>query len=165
MAKKKVVDKENAGPSQVLAWAIESTGVAQVVRQSAEGLSAKVLFRVTEKRTWLAALEYTLARADGWSAHVCQQYFMRGGRLVYGWNFILQASERSLLDAASCVSGLLRDGVRAAPKLGSRGSLDSFPLVGAPRYRTANIQFDPRLPGPGRGGPSHKGGYSVTEKL
>jgi hypothetical protein len=125
----------------------------------------KVLYRVTEKRHWLAILEYVLARADGWSAHVCQQYFMRGGRLVYGWNFILQAEQQE--EGARKVARLLTEATKVAPKMvsGRGGSVDSFPLVGASPRRTAtNLVHDPRLPGPSRGGPSHKGAYAIVEK-
>lgn len=157
MSKKKTAEK--ATIEATLALAINATGVAEVVRYSQDGNSIKVLFRVKEKRTWLAILEYVLARADGWSAHVCQQYFIRGGKMVFGWNFILQSED--LLAAVDKVSVLLRGGARVVPKNVARGPLESFPLVGAPRNRTAHIQFDPRLPGPSRGGPSHKGAYGI----
>jgi hypothetical protein len=145
-------------PEKLLAQAIEDTGVVEVVRASSDENSAKVLYRVTQKRVWLGVLEYALSRSDGWSAHVCQQYFMRGGRLVYGWNFILQP-----LTAVEAVVGLLTQAARVVPRTMSviAGPLESFPLVGSSTRRTSKIAFDPRLPGPDKGGPSHKGAYPM----
>ena len=145
-------------PEDLLSKAIESTGVVEVVRSSADGTSIKVLYRVRQKRIWLGILEYVLSRADGWSAHVCQQYFMRGGRLVYGWNFILQP-----LNMLDVVVGLLSQAARVVPRTLpiTAGPLDSFPLMGASIRRTAKIAFDPRLPGPDKGGPSHKGAFAM----
>lgn len=152
---KKVIDKK----AHVLKQAIEASGIAEIVRGSSDASSVKVLHRVYEKRLWLGILEFVLSRADGWSAHICQQYFMRGGRLVYGWNFILQSSD--IATAVHHVSDLLVQAYSVVPKVISRGPLESFPLVGASPRRTAKIAFDPRLPGPDKGGPSHKGAYSV----
>jgi len=146
-------------PEEALSRAIEDTGVVEVVRSSSDENSVKVLYRVRQKRIWLGVLEYALSRADGWSAHVCQQYFMRGGRLVYGWNFILQP-----LTAVETVIGLLDQAARVVPKMVSvvPGPLESFPLVGSSARRTASISFDPRLPGPDKGGPSHKGAFPMS---
>lgn len=152
---KKTVDKR----AHLLKEAIEFSGVAEVIRCSADAGSVKALYRVHEKRLWLGILEYILSRADGWSAHVCQQYFMRGGRLVYGWNFILQSED--LNAATEQVARLLQQAATVVPKTVSRGPLESYPLVGASPRRTAKIAFDPRLPGPDKGGPSHKGAYSI----
>lgn len=150
-------DKQAA--EKLLARAIESTGVAEVVRVSSDKSSVKVLYRVSQKRIWLGILEYVLSRAEGWSAHVCQQYFMRGGRLVYGWNFILQPPK-----AVEIVSQLLVQAAKVVPKTIQMipGGVDSFPLVGSTHRRTAKIAFDPRLPGPDKGGPSHKGAFAMS---
>jgi len=160
MAEKKKPAKKT--PDLLLGRAIAASGVAEIIRTSLENNTVKVLYRVREKRTWLAILEYALSRATDWSAHVCQQYFMRGGKLVYGWNFILQ-SQGPVEDTVKKVATLLTEGAKVAPKVAGVG-LDSFPLVGTSRHRTSNIMFDPRLPGPGRGGPSHKGAYSIQEE-
>jgi hypothetical protein len=156
MPKKKDTDVR----AQLLASAIEVSGVAEVIRCSSSGSSVKALFRVFEKRTWLGILEYALSRADGWSAHVCQQYFMRGGRLVYGWNFILQA-EKDIDAAARHAARHLTKAAQIVPRTITPGPTDSYPLVGASHRRTAKIAFDPRLPGPDKGGPSHKGAYAI----
>lgn len=155
-----MADDKMAAYEDVLARAMNETGVVEVVRTSSDKNSVKVLYRVGQKRVWLGILEYVLSRAEGWNAHVCQQYFMRGGKLVYGWNFILQPM---LETDAETVAGLLRQASRVVPRTMSvaSGPLDSFPLVGASRSRTAKIAFDPRLPGPDKGGPSHKGAYPM----
>jgi hypothetical protein len=144
---------------KLLAQAIECTEVAEVVRVSSDKTSIKVLYRVRQKRIWLGILEYVLSRAEGWSAHVCQQYFMRGGRLVYGWNFILQPPK-----AVEAVAQLLVQAAKVVPKTiqAAPGGMDSFPLMGATHRRTAKISFDPRLPGPDKGGPSHKGAFPMS---
>jgi hypothetical protein len=146
-------------PEEALSRAIESTGVVEVVRSSSDENSVKVLYRVQQKRIWLGILEYALSRADGWSAHVCQQYFMRGGRLVYGWNFILQP-----LNMVDTATSLIYQAAKVVPRTisMSSGPLESFPLVGASSRRTARLAFDPRLPGPDKGGPSHKGAYPMS---
>jgi len=152
---KKAIDKR----ARLLKEAIELSGVTEVVRCSADDGSVKVLYRVHEKRLWLGILEYILSRADGWSAHICQQYFMRNGRLVYGWNFILQGVD--LNTATEKVAKLLQQAAQVVPKTVGRGPLESYPLMGASPRRTAKIAFDPRLPGPDKGGPSHKGAFSI----
>lgn len=146
---------------ELLGRALNATNVAEVVRASKEGDSVKLIFRVTQKRVWLAILEHLLARAQNWSAHVCQQYFMRGGKLVYGWNFILRPAEGvQLKDAVINAVQLLTQAAKSAPQT-AVADVDSFPLVGASSRRTAKLVFDPRAPGPSRGGPSHKGAYPI----
>jgi len=161
MAKRKAAAKEGMA-DKTLAQAITSTGVAEVVRASITGNTVKALYRVHDKQGWLSILEFILPRAEGWSAHVCQQYFMRGHKLIYGWNFILQTTA-DIDEVTRNVASLIMQAARVANKPVGSGRLDSFPLVGASRSRTEKSVFDPRLPGPGRGGPSHKGAYSVTE--
>lgn len=143
----------------ILRQALDSTGIVEVIRSSADEGSIKVLYRVRQKRIWLGILEYVLSRAEGWSAHVCQQYFLRGGKLVYGWNFILQPPAK-VVDVAKLLSQASVVVPRTMPAV--TGPLESFPLVGSSSRRTASIAFDPRLPGPGKGGPSHKGAYPMS---
>ena len=148
-------------PDALLKSAIEASGIAEVVRASVDKTSVKLLHRVRHKRAWLAILEFILSRADGWSAHACQQYFMRGGKLVYGWNFILQPTEGTVEEVSLTVAKLLVQGAKIVPKVLATSRKDSFPLIGAGHRRTAKIAFDPRLPGPDKGGPSHKGAYDI----
>lgn len=152
------MDNDNHVREERLSQALNGTGAVEVVRASTDASSVRALYRVSQKRFWLGVLEYVLSRADGWSAHVCQQYFMRGGRLVYGWNFILQPA-----DKIDVVADLFAQASHVVPRTSPvTGPLDSFPLMGASPRRTAKIAFDPRLPGPGKGGPSHKGAYPMS---
>lgn len=143
--------------SEKLSGALKGTRVVEPIRASEAGQTVKVLFRATQKKAWLTVLEFLLARAQTWSAHVCQQYFMKDGKLVYGWNFILQPNDGVEMEAAvdEAVSLLQQAlNIRSAPD----AQLESFPLVGASPRRTANITFDPRMPGPDQG-VTHKGAY------
>ena len=153
-----MVKKQEPGPEDILSQAMEYTGVVEIVRSSSDESSTRVLYRVKNKRIWLNMLEYTLSRAEDWNAHVCQQYFMRGGKLVYGWNFILQP-----VASVGTVAGLLRQASQVVPRnIPISGPLEEFPLIGSSTRRTAKIAFDPRLPGPNKGGPSHKGAYPMN---
>lgn len=155
-----MVDKKNKALDTILGEAIESSGVTEVLRTKMEESTIKVIHRVTDKRIWMAILQIILPQANGWTAHVCQQYFMRDKKLVYGWNFILQ-SVGNMQGAVTHVVSLLRKSILIVPRtiLGS-GPLDSFPLIGAsPGRSSTNTIFDPRLPGPSQGGSSHKGAF------
>jgi hypothetical protein len=153
--------KKKYNPSAVLGSAIESTGLAEVIKLS-NGGQISAFFRVLDERSWARVLEYILVRKTCWDAHICKQYFMRGPKLVYGWNFIMQPSGDADV-AIQEATTLILEGAKVAPKVPTaRGQIKSFPLVGAsPRRTTSKTVFDPRLPGPDRGGPSHKGAYPV----
>lgn len=144
--------------------ALESTGIVQVVRLTVNDKQAHALCRVAAgtKRLWCDMLEYILTRKTCWEDHICQQYFIRGGKLVYGWNVIVIAADE-LEGAVSEFNGLLTQASQVVRRINTtQVSVDSFPLVGAShRRQSRNIVFDPRLPGPGRGGPSHKGAYEI----
>lgn len=163
MARKKVKKSNNSKNSaygDAVCGAIEASGVAQVIRCTESSDQVHVFHRVLDKVKWANILEYILSRKSCWDAHTCQQYFMRGGKLVYGWNFILQPVG-DLEDAVAEVTKLLLEAGKVVPKVVGSGQLSSFPLVGASQRRTAKISFDPRLPGPDKGGPSHKGAFPI----
>jgi len=161
MARKKVKRNSKDGAlGTKLCDAIEVSGVAQVIRCTESAEQIHVFHRVLDKVKWANVLEYILTRKTCWDAHTCQQYFMRHGRLVYGWNFILQPTG-DLAEAVQELSRLLVEAAKVVPKVVGSGQLSSFPLVGATPRRTASITFDPRLPGPNKGGPSHKGAYPI----
>jgi|WetSurSiteA1Bulk_404760.scaffolds.fasta_scaffold08310_3 hypothetical protein len=145
---------------QQLVNAVNSTGLAEVVRFTETKKQVSLLYRVKDKKRWLALMEYLLKKKTCWEAHICQQYFLKGDDLAYGWNFILQPTG-ILKDAVVEVCSLLDVGLTEAPKERVRGQLNSFPLVGVSPRRTASIVWDPRQPGPDRGGPSHKGAHTV----
>lgn len=153
--------------AEKLATAVEDSGFAIVIKKTEPAGSVRLLCRVSDKKAWCALLEYVLGRKKDWTEHVCQQYFMNGGKLVYGWNFILNAENIDAAVANACKlfkaapTGLVVATHKQRKK--SRGSIDEVPLIGASPSRNANGSFDPRLPGPSRGGPSHKGAYTVTD--
>ena len=148
-----------------LAAAVESSGFATVIKKTEPEGSVRLLCRVSDKKSWCALLEYVLGRKKDWTEHVCQQYFISGGKLVYGWNFILTADDvnAAVADACKLFDAATVFTMHKPPKRVRRGSIDEVPLVGASPNRNAKGVFDPRLPGPSKGGPSHKGAYSVTE--
>jgi len=145
-----------------LAEALSASGFVSVVKKSETLDSVRLLCRISNKRAWCSALEYVLLNKSGWTEHVCQQYFLRDGKLIYGWNFILNA--QNLGAAVENASKLLSTAWKRMDKPRSvvtRHSDDSMPLMGASPRRTSRTVFDPRLPGPSRGGPSHKGAYTI----
>jgi hypothetical protein len=160
MPRKKVKRNNKVGYGQAVCVAIEASGVAEVIRCNESKEQVHVFHRVLDKVKWASILEYILTRKSCWDAHTCQQYFMRGGKLVYGWNFILQPTGE-LEAAVAEVTKLLVEAAKVVPKVVGSGQLTSFPLVGATPRRTSKISFDPRLPGPDKGGPSHKGAYPI----
>lgn len=150
------------GPAAHVARAIDATGVAEVVRDNSSTGRISLLCRVRLKRVWCDILEYILTRQNGWTDHICQQYFLRGGRLVFGWNVILQPADGLTDDLVAIeVAKLITEAARVVPKMMPQAPVDSFPLQGASPRRTARIVFDPRQPGPSQGGPSHKGAYGI----
>ena len=147
---------------------IEGSGVATVLRKTEAMGSLRLLCRISDKKRWCSILERVLSKKDGWTEHICQQYFMKEDQLVYGWNFILNSDNLPRAYENACklfksASGAVDAGAgRPRKEKARRGSVDSMPLLGASPRRNMQISFDPRLPGPGRGGPSHKGAYTVA---
>jgi hypothetical protein len=121
---------------------------------------------------WCNILEYVLVRKRGWDDHFCQQYFIRNGKLVFGWNIIITPQvDVDIASVALDFVSLVQEATRIVPQItraqslsAGGGRIEAFPLVGASHRRTSqSLVFDPRLPGPGRGGPSHKGAYVVKD--
>ena len=144
---------------------IKESGIATVLRNTESLGSLRLLCRVTDKKRWIAVLEQVLAKKDGWTEHICQQYFMKEDQLVYGWNFILSSDNlpRAYENACKLFKAALSAvnvGVRKKEKV-RKGPVDSMPLLGASPRRTMQLTFDPRAPGPSKGGQSHKGAYAV----
>lgn len=79
-------------------------------------------------RVWLGILTFLLSRKQGWDEHISKQYYLRNGKMIYGWNFIAQwesaeDKERVLAE----ISNLLRRATQELPRSGTQ--LDSYPLV------------------------------------
>lgn len=144
---------------------IQESGIATVLRKTESAGSLRLLCRVIDKRKWIAMLEQVLSKKSGWTEHICQQYFMKDDQLVYGWNLILNSEDLPAAYGNACklfkaASGAVHAGVRKKEKV-RKGPVDSMPLMGASPRRTMAITFDPRAPGPSKGGQSHKGAYAV----
>jgi hypothetical protein len=135
---------------------LETLGCVKVLKKSESEGSIRLLCRVINKKKWSSILENVLLNKDGWEEHICQQYFLKDRKLVYGWNFIINST-----DMDKAIKSICRNLREAAP-INEGGDIDSIPLVGA--YRPANTDFDVRSPGPTRGGHSHKGAYPVSGK-
>lgn len=156
-----------------VADAINETRAASVIRIDAKSnIHALCRHHRGCKVMWCNMLEYVLVRKSGWDDHFCQQYFIRNGKLVFGWNIIITPQEGETLESAALdFVSLMREAARIIPDVmraqsvaSGGGRIEAFPLVGASPRRTAqNIVFDPRMPGPDRGGPSHKGAYTVKD--
>jgi hypothetical protein len=146
---------------------LEESGIATVLRNTEAPGSLRLLCRVSDKKKWCAVLERVLAKKEGWTEHICQQYFMKEDQLVYGWNFILTAEDLPAAYSNACklfkaaVNAVLSGTGRVKKEKVRKGPVDSMPLIGASPRRTMQLSFDPRLPGPSKGGPSHKGAFAV----
>lgn len=146
---------------EMLASAVEAAG-AEVVKQSEDSGSIKLLCRVKYKKVWCDILEYVLVRKRGWDAHICQQYFIKSGKLVYGWNVIFQP-ENGMDEATKNAFQLFSQAIRVVARMSEEekieigGQIESFPLIGASPSRTAPIERDPKT-----GVPIHRGGAPIN---
>lgn len=146
-----------------VAEAINSTGVAEVIKINEGPNSLHIVHRVVPKRLrdWVAILEYVLARKQGWEDHICKRYFRQGGKIRYAWNVIAQWKHKQ--DKQEVIQQLVRNFSQAAqqiPKIAHQ--LESYPLVGAKENRNApQGPRNPRAAGPMTGGPSQKGAHRL----
>jgi len=91
-----------------------------------------VSVRVDPKKLkpWLAAMEYVLKNKQGWDVHLCKQYFIRGGKIMYAWNFIAQwASEDISEQVLTNMLEVLKFAARNMPKVVHQ--ITEYPLAGA----------------------------------
>lgn len=137
-----------------LVTALEQTGYVKVVKTEEAPTQLRLLCRVSSKKQWCDLLERLLQNKQDWTEHICQQYFLKEGKLVYGWNVVINASD--LMKASLSICNQL-----AAISMVDEGGVgvDSFPLRGA--YRSTGASFNPSAPGVARGGSSQKGAFSV----
>lgn len=84
----------------------------EVVSASSEGGKVRLLGRVRPTQNTgmlLKVMSNLLAAADAaeWNMDVSKQYFLRNGRLTYGWRFIFQgqAIDASLPNIVSVIAG------------------------------------------------------------
>lgn len=139
-----------------------STGFVEVVSHSESPDSLRLVCRVSNKLRFRDMLESVfLANTKKlWTPHVCQQYFLRDGKLVYAWNFVINSDK--LDDAVDSICAEVAKFLAPPPPAAEQEDIDSIPLVGA--YRPANIgAFNASAPGPRRGGASQKGAHAIGE--
>jgi len=143
--------------------AINATGVAEVVKVTESPTQLRITHRVAGKKlsVWLGIVSYVLSRQHGWDAHVSKQYFLKDGKLLYGWNFIAQWSESENKDAVLAqVRELLVKAKAAVPQIVHQ--LESYPLhAKGERNAPGNSRMSVAAPGPMQGGVKHKGAYKL----
>jgi hypothetical protein len=137
---------------ETLTESLEGLGYVHVVKTEVGKTQIRLLCRVTHKKEWCEVVERLLQGRKEWTEHICQQYFLKDGAMVYGWNVIINATD--IAAAATEISKLLR-----AP---AHVEVDSFPLRGA--WRPTTGSFNVKSPGLARGGPSQKGAHPVGGK-
>jgi hypothetical protein len=142
--------------------AINATGVAEVVKSGESPGQVKITHRVQAKqlKVWLAILTHVLSRKQGWDAHVCKQYFLRGGKLLYAWNFIIQwetGSKRS--EILKQVAGLISKAGEDVPR--EMGALESYPLMAKDGRNEPGGPMNVRAPGPMSGGYKQRGAHKI----
>ena len=135
--------------------ALEQTGFLKVVKSEEAKTQIRLLCRVSSKKQWCDLLEKLLDGKQGWTEHVCQQYFLKDKKLVYGWNVIINAE-----DPAAAAKSICRQ--MTVMMTMDEGGIDSIPMRGA--LRTTGGVFNPAAPGERRGGASQRGAYPVGGK-
>jgi hypothetical protein len=131
--------------------------------KSGEGpQQVKITHRVQTKqlKVWLSILAHILERKHGWDAHVCKQYFMRGSKLLYAWNFIIQwepgaARDQILKQVATLITRASTEAPRPV------GSLESYPLMAKDGRNEPGGPMNVRAPGPMTGGYRQRGAHKI----
>lgn len=147
---------EQAKPNEDVARLVEvleRLGYVTVVKVEETKAQVRLLCRVIDKKAWISVLERILQNVTNWQPHICQQYFLKDGALVFGWNFIIASQNPAATCKAICSE-------LAAPE---PVEVDTFPLRGALRPPAGGV-FNPKAPGPSMGGPTHKGVFPVGGK-
>ena len=148
--------------------AVEAAPGVTVVSDDSTDESVSLLHRVLDKRVWVGVLHYILIRKTCWEAHTCQEYFLKGSKIVYGWNFILDpAPGHTIEEAVSECSKLLREAANVVPRTtvrSSGGTRGEVQLHGAGPWRNAPAVFNPGAAGPELGGASHKGAFTIKDR-
>lgn len=143
--------------------AINSTGIAEVIKITEGPTSLQIVHRVAPKQlsVWLGVVGQVLSRKQGWDDHVCKRYFYQGGKIRYAWNFIAQwkspEQKEEILDQ---IIRLFKTAAVEVPQIYHQ--LDSYPLVGAKESRNTPLgPRNPRAAGPMTGGVSQRGAHKL----
>jgi hypothetical protein len=143
--------------------AINTTGVTEVVKVVDGSQQLKITHRVQSKqlKIWLAIVTHVLSHKRDWDAHICKQYFLRGGRLLYAWNFIVQWGDGiKRVDVLKQVAGLINRASAEVPRVSS--SLDSYPLMAKDNRNEPGGPMNVRAPGPMTGGYKQRGAHRIS---
>lgn len=165
----------------ILSDAVERTGVVQVLSGAVTLSQVRLRLRVTNESRWLHMITLVLKEEERaeWSVHLCRQYILHEGRLVYTWNFVTQAAEldRAVQDVCRVFDLICsnidmfddaeeREMKRPAPRKVekkqpdngrpqrkiSHGDLDEIPLVGAEGRAVPEVAWNQfRSPGKRKG--------------
>jgi hypothetical protein len=143
--------------------AINATGVAEVVKVTETPTQLRITHRVAGKKlsVWLGIVSYVLSRQRGWDAHVSKQYFLKDGKLLYGWNFIAQwGSPEDKDQILKQVRDLLTRAKSEVPQIVHQ--LESYPIhAKGERNMPGSARMNASAPGPMQGGVKHKGAYKM----
>lgn len=144
-----------------LSRAVESTGLAEVVKTSFGDNNISVLCRVKQGSDgeWVKIVERILlaepsqaGKPHAWASHICRRYFLKefpdGPKMVFGWNIAFQSND--IATSLDFISRVIRGEKIQTPK--GKNELDEMPLSGAGSSRKA-----PKKDGPGKG----KGAYTI----
>ena len=146
--------------------AINNTHVAEVVKVTDGATQMQLVHRVKPKKQaiWLGIITYVLARKQGWDAHVCKHYFIKGGKLRYAWNLIAQwQGEDNKASVMAQIAKLVTEGFRSVPRVVHQ--LESYHLTGAKEGRNVPAgSLNLRAPGIQSGGLSQKGAHKIGGK-
>ena len=104
----------------------------EVVSKSSTESQLRLIGRVPSQKMgdWLIIIQRLLGRSEeaDWNIDISKQYFLRSGKILYGWRLIVQADE---------VAGHLDEIVSlvtSSPR--SKKEITEIPLTGAGAHRT-----------------------------
>jgi hypothetical protein len=143
-------------------------GVTEVISVAETETHVNVVHRVLRGALpkWLDIVEYVLLNKSGWDSHVSKQYFLKDGKLVYGWNFIIKFKEGDKIAVKEQLQGLLgQSSSYAAVRKRIGEKLNSYPLAATNPDRNApGGPWNLKGSGPDTGGYRHRGAYQGLNK-
>lgn len=111
--------------------ALKMRGGYEVVSNNSSVNQARLIGRVPTQlvRGWLIVVQQLLVQSSkaSWSIDISKHYFLRAGKVMFGWRLILQSPELE-----SCMADIITT-ITNAPR--PRATVDSQPLAGASASR------------------------------
>lgn len=78
------------------------TGLVLPVKSSSKGAKISVLSKLIsgQDKSWLRVVKKILELAffNNWNIHLCRQYLLKDGEMVFGWHLSIEAKKTSELD-------------------------------------------------------------------